>query len=223
MYNKILKTVKDYKKSNITVFIVFKNYPNELSIKNICNKIQSFNPHHVSYSENNEKFILTIRNIVSSDKPLDFRFHSYQLTLISELHKNEKKNHFDKIDVAIANLQSFKQDDLNVVVIHVNQSMPIDSIEKYTEEYFENKKRNDIDAVAFYQPCITSDVQNTQLCHVIKLVLNKTKTDNNFMQTVKGKNWNPPEIIFPVGIISSESCKNALILDNKIGSIPNFV
>lgn len=217
MYNKILTTIKNYKKSNLKVIIFLKKYPEDQSISAICKKIVSFNFKENRYSEDNERFLLIISTNIDTDRHLSKQFHSYQLTLISELHKNEKKNLYDKIDDAIENLQKFKKDGLNVLVMHINQNMPIDSIEKYTKEYFENKSAQDIDAIVFYQPCIISDMHNTQLCHVLKFILNESKfSGKDILQTENVfADWKPQKINFPVGVISSASCQNLLIIDNK--------
>jgi hypothetical protein len=203
-FNRLLKIVKGFKCPQITVLVILKKYPDEITISNISKKILSFDINNPNYVENNDKYILNIKKSVQHDCEVNAKCHSYQLTLLSELHKNEKKNLFDKIDEAVYNLQQFKKTGTNIVAIHLNQNMPIDSISEYTKEYFEINKQSQIDAVFFYQPCVVSDEKSTQLCHVFNSFFNQNKVG------VRPSDWKIQVITVPSGLVTTGSCINIL-------------
>ena len=122
----------------------------------------------------NEKYLIKFNNNINQFPEIDIfkELKSYKLLLVSELHENEKKNLYSKINEAIDNLIKFKKGGLNILAIHINSTAPIDALEKYVKNYYESHKETEIDGVLFYQPTMCVNKSIYGITHVFRYISN---------------------------------------------------
>ena len=208
-FDNLRKLLCTFKNKITTVLIYFKKYP---SSENIIKDIEKYisdqkrNPQELIKCSNDDYQIIINKNKKQFDSKVKLceDVPSFNMMLISELHKNEKQNLYDKIDSAIDNLNRFKKVGENIICIHISSAAPIDALSKYVEQYFKSHTDCMVNGLIFYQPNLSINNESNHIQHVIKYIVNP---NHNSEKKLKG-----PIPIFKVttGEILTDSKPNVL-------------
>ena len=210
-FDKLKPIIEKFKEEITNIIIYLQNYPDSTTLSNIEKKLReelrkSNQSNTNTYSINEPgKFSITINHNINQYNEIN-RTHkcsSFNIILVSELHKNEKKNLFDKITDAIDNLIDHKKNGINIIGIHLNQFSPIDAIEKFINEYFQTHQTSKIDGIILYQPNIFINSSMNNITHVIRFIKNPKSTMPN-------PNGQIPVIKVTTGNISMQSIPNVI-------------
>ena len=210
-FEKLKPIIKKFREEITNIIIYLQTYPDSTTLSNIekilqKEQIKSNKSNKNTYSIIEEgKYSIRINHNKNQYSELN-RTHncsSFNITLVSELHKNEKKNLFDKITEAIDNLTDHKQGGMNIIGIHLNQFSPIDAIEGFIDEYFRTHQSSKIDGIFLYQPNILINSSMNDITHVIRFIKNPKSTMPN-------PNGQIPVLKVTTGNISMHSIPNVL-------------
>lgn len=85
---------------------------------------------------------------------------SYQMLIVSNYHRNEKKNLVDKLEEACANLSKFgkleSETEKNALVIRLSELASITTCKAWANEYLEVNPNKPISAIILYQPTVAT-------------------------------------------------------------------
>lgn len=178
IYLSLLKGKNICSKKFMRMCIVFNEYISDMTTwrflkENLNNLI--FNNKYRMPKEFETKMYIEISG-TRLEENMNSKFSNHTFMIISPYHKNEKKNLYDKINDAIANLKKhMKPGEKNIygLFIRVDINVSIDICEKWIEEYFE---QNDvlIQLVVLYQPGTARSLEKNSTITTMnfKIILN---------------------------------------------------
>lgn len=209
----IVKGLKERKISPIQIVIDSPfEYPSDKSWESLFHNF----PIILDQLQGDSRFVLFDKiwmvmwgDLIKEKGELDKYQNSYTLIVSSVLHKNERKNLFDKIDSACNNLlkhSDIENDQIeNAVFIHLPESASILQCEESVKGYFELYPDKPITLVILFQPTVATDFdKNVNFIHHCFKVIYR----NN---TIPGElKWNI-DLNIPVGKIGDPTQEKLVI------------
>lgn len=161
-----LKAMMETSRNGIDLRIIATHYPSDADwdrlIASLPN-IMASNPGIPGHAARDGIWTVMMQPL-SGFEPRTAPSLSYQVIVLTPLHKNERQNLISKLDEAYANAQKHAKQDSDLcrgVLIHLPENASVKSCESWAREYFADRPDGLVDLVLLYQTNVVALSQDT--------------------------------------------------------------